>query len=401
MLDYEFFKFMSRREPYYLFWGSRMADGSYDLVKNLLLSVCHTCPPPLPPPEIQPPSEEPVDEPGLSPELDSLRHNRPQKPVLTDCRSDEVNIRQDIAAHCGQLTQLSCEFYQVYPYHTSDSLKRVRDSIAHLKKRLEQRAYTLIMCYQQALLCTQGIRQARPSMPLLKHNRSKVSFPPKAPASLLKPDNFFFIGAGKFLERMEKLDTNLQGEPEMRLYCQLNANTTRIMSMLRSMDNAPVETSFGPPVGFGHSEECHAWDKAIFGIGSLTHTLKRDLPVYLITTHGVTPGRLAQVIDLLFDPYQGCVSDQPKVRIGMTQLAKGEILGIFIPYEPISLDKCTVTQKKGKWLADLDGDGNADIGGYVRYASASVPGQLFEGVWYANINGEWKVIDWAEDLDCS
>jgi hypothetical protein len=54
------------------------------------------------------------------------------------------------------------------------------------------------------------------------------------------------------------------------------------------------------------------------------------------------------------------------------------------------------------WTADLNGDGIADLACVsVSFEGAASSSTLAEVLWFANIEGEWEIIDYAYDLDCT
>ncbi|MBN1758209.1 MAG: hypothetical protein JW863_07825 [Chitinispirillaceae bacterium] len=224
---------------------------------------------------------------------------------------------------------------------------------------------------------------------------------PKAGISeYLADGHFFFMGAGPFLRRPEPRDTtfhNSEGKPEIRLNVEVNANTTRLLNIVRHLPGGVrMNISFGPPLGSYESGS-----QEVNGVGSLVHELIDRLCVYFITEEGMIAGELVSITQKLAPEELGCVSDLPHIVFACPVIPGEEILGIYMPYEKGMPASCTVSRSKKLWTADLDGDGIPEFAAVISMFEGISSDQMYRILWYANIGGVWKPVDSAEDPDCT
>jgi hypothetical protein len=333
-------------------------------------------------------------------------------------------LRAKIGLNCMALRELSRKFSNPIPpqadehgniseeavaaIHDSD-VQNARDSLKWEWQRLQDSTFNLINVYKKELMAGIGNPRLRPIMLAatpVTDSLSLAKLPKPGPSSFLKAHPFFFLGAGPFFRRPRDQEEKVaefrdpDGNAEIRYCDETNSNTTRIMRMVRGFGNAPVTTIDGGPIGVGHHEEDSPLEKAVKGIGSITHVLNRKFPVYFITAKGLVEARLVQVTEKLFEAYQGCVSDLPEVCFGSSKLPPGEILGVYIPYEPVDIASCVVTRKRQVWSVDLTGDGAPEFAG-VSTGYDGISGTINKVFWYGNVSGRWQMIDSAEDQDCT
>jgi hypothetical protein len=268
---------------------------------------------------------------------------------------------------------------------------------------LTQRGYEWILAYKRLLSfgvpVAGGISSMVRNCPGVDTLAQKVL--PKAEQSgYLADGRFFFMGAGPFLSKPEHRDTiytGLDGRPEIRLRVEVNSNTTRLLNIVRRLPGGVrMNVLFGPPLG---SYESGSQD--INGIGSLIHELTDRVRVYFITEDGIVPGELVSIRQKLAPEDLGCVSDLPEIVFACPTIPSEEILGIYLPYEKGQPASCTVSRSKKMWTADLDGDGIPEFAAVVTMFEGISSDQMYRIRWYANIRGVWKLVDQAEDLDCT
>jgi hypothetical protein len=99
----------------------------------------------------------------------------------------------------------------------------------------------------------------------------------------------------------------------------------------------------------------------------------------------------------------GCQSDQPLFEFACkTFVDSNDILGIYIPYDSYVPASFKLSRPSSfAWTADFNDDGVPDlacVSGTLEGISADTITNL---LWYVNISGEWKVIDWGCQLDCT
>jgi hypothetical protein len=78
------------------------------------------------------------------------------------------------------------------------------------------------------------------------------------------------------------------------------------------------------------------------------------------------------------------------------------VFGVFFSDQELPLEKGISKHDENDplWEFDIDGDGSIDI---VRVQGLDYggAGELAIAIWYVRINGEWKVLDFATQPDCT
>ena len=326
-------------------------------------------------------------------------------------------LRAGIGRYCDAMSLLSHGFAdKAYVREESgratlpcDSTRPGADSIMKQWLALQDSADRLIQAYSEELASGVGDPSHRPALleaRWVTDSLSLARLPKVPPSSFLNENSFFFLGAGPFLDRVlpeegdPETHRDLQGRPELRFCNEFSRNTGRIMDMIRGFAQAPATTQDGPPIPLGHSEAIWLLDKSVKGTGSLLHVMSREIPAYFITAEGLVTARLAEVTDRLFESEVGCTSESPKVCFGVPTLPEREILGIFIPYEPLPLTHCKVTRKRQVWTVDLTGDDVPELAA-VTSSREGLHDTLHKVVWYGNVSGVWVPLDAGEDPECT
>lgn len=297
--------------------------------------------------------------------------------------------------------------------HIKDSVENVRGTQELTKRKdsllflpYENRAHQAILAYKQ-LMST-----APPALSfnggLLQLNRiplpgdSSFAILPKAGKStFLSHGNFFFLGGAPFISKLQPEDkavyTDAQGNAETRFESTVPENTMYLLNAIYRLKKEPLTISFGAPL---RSYENGPQD--IKGIGSLVHEFTNRVPVFFLTESGVVPASLVSVTIKLVPEMLGCVSDQPSITFACPQIVdEKEILGIYIPYSAETISFNMTRHGTNVWTADLNNDGIADLACVSDTFQGINSDKMAELLWFVNINGTWKIIDWAQELDCT
>ncbi len=219
---------------------------------------------------------------------------------------------------------------------------------------------------------------------------------PKAGTSeYLADGHFFFLGAGPFLKRYnsESAFTDAQGKPEIRFSCQINANTARVLDAMRHFEGVRVMVH-----PYHHSLPGYEGGGAV---NAFVNQFAVPVPVFFLTEEGIVRGSLISVLQKLIPDEAGCVSDFPEIIFSCSSLPDEEILGVYIPYAKGAPPTCSIKRTGELWTADLDGDGIPEIAGVTGLFDGAASDTMYRIAWFANIRGVWKIIDTAEDLDCT
>jgi hypothetical protein len=97
----------------------------------------------------------------------------------------------------------------------------------------------------------------------------------------------------------------------------------------------------------------------------------------------------------------GCVSDLPEIVFACATIPAKEVLGVYIPYDSGKPVSCVVSRNQHLWTADLNNDGIPELAGVLDTFEGIASDTMARIIWYANVNGVWKLIDQAEELDCT
>jgi hypothetical protein len=100
---------------------------------------------------------------------------------------------------------------------------------------------------------------------------------------------------------------------------------------------------------------------------------------------------------------RGCNSDQPRLQFACAEnLDPLQILAVYIPYGQAPTMPVKINRRGSNlWTADLNNDGIPEIACVSSTFAGSISDTMAHCIWYVNINGTWKVIDSAEELDCT
>jgi hypothetical protein len=286
----------------------------------------------------------------------------------------------------------------------SQELVSPKDSV--IFRPYEIKAYKAILEYKKLMTSGSSIKDNHPT--LLQLNRATSEgdstftvLPPVGDSKLLAHGNFFFLGGAPFISKIRKDDidvfTDAKGNPETH-FTIATENTDYLLTSMYHFKNVKFNITFGPPLNsydFGPQE--------VNGIGSLIHTFDERIPVFFLTKTGLIQGHFTSIKMKLVPEYLGCVADLPEPEFVCSKnLSENDILGIYIPYDTTPITTCNVTQQDYVWTADLNGDGIADVAAVSSNSFGEASGDtLSEMLWFVNINGTWKIIDWGHELDCT
>lgn len=319
---------------------------------------------------------------------------------------DSISNAQEKAPSLRTICYLASKIMEL-----KDSLRGVRqspnltdpnDSLVFSK--IENLGYQAIIKYQQLL--STGI-QFKGNMPSLvnsapiKDTLSLRVLPKLTNSGFLVDKHFFFLGGGPFLYRVKSDDGNStfkdpNGNPEILFSCNVNENTKFLFDAILNLKNTRINVTFGPPL---HS---YFWGtKDVKGIGSLNHEFAERIPVQFLTEDGIVAASLISIRHKLDPESLGCVSDNPEVVFACSTLIEKEILGIYIPYDSSFLNSCSVNRNGKLWTIDINNDGVPDLACVSDTFTGISSDNMASLIWYLNVNGEWKTIDHAQELDCT
>ncbi len=236
----------------------------------------------------------------------------------------------------------------------------------------------------------------------LPNDSSSHHLPEIAASDFLSHGNFFFLGGAPFIYRMSEGETDVfkdaNGNPEIRFVSNVSENTGYFPHSVFQFTNSKVTIDYGLPLGSYDYGPQH-----IRGIGSLIHTFDREVPAFFITEKGLVPCRVVSIAIKLVPENLGCVSDQPLITFGCAKVIDySEILGIYIPLGSTPQMSPHVTRPANNvWTVDLNSDNVADLAMVSGTTEGISQEFIVECIWFININGEWKIIDAAQELDCT
>jgi hypothetical protein len=271
----------------------------------------------------------------------------------------------------------------------------------------KERAYQAIIDYKNQMASTPSVVQ--PNFTTLlsltrtaEPNDSSSYILPKAQAStLLNAGDFFFIGGFPFLSKLSPMDdsnifTDQHGNPETRFGLSLQENSSYLLNSVLYAKSTAINITYGPPLD---TYEMGAVE--VYGIGSLIHNFTERIPAFFITRSGLEPAHLLSVERKIASDYS-CNEGQVAVQFAYAgSIDEEEIQGIYIPYGTPPKSSIFKRLSDNVWTADLNSDGTADFACITNNFMGDMGYELAEAVWYANINGEWKIIDWAEIPECT
>jgi hypothetical protein len=219
--------------------------------------------------------------------------------------------------------------------------------------------------------------------------------------SFFSDGNFFFVGGAPFIGRLvsydsitnqEKVVRDSNGDPELHFQVGTE-NVDFLFKSIMHFKKPRIKVSFGGPLGTydGPPDE-------VKGIGSIIHNFEENIPAFFLTEKGLVPAHL-RYYGAPFTVQYSCYSNYARLVFACsTNIEANEILAVYIPYGNNNQTECSVN-REGKWLwtADLNADGIADIACAIGITEDT----LTEILWFANVNGEWKIIDYSYEPFCT
>ncbi len=351
---------------------------------------------------------------GCSP--NSMQQTSYTNPDTSSLTSEDLTkykeVCDSIKNKLGELPTISsvCEMARQI-IHFKDSLEWQRNTPGTLNPEdsllvapMDKKGYETLLAYKR--LVSFGLPVATESSEIIRKETVTDSLslrilPAAGASNFFTNKNFFFLGGGPFLTRFEddqgkRIFKNQQGKPEIRFSCSVNENSVLLFDAISKLANIQTRVTFGPPLSSYESGP-----QEVNGIGSLTHEFANDIPAIFITAKGITEGRLISITHKLVPEEIGCVSDNPKAVFACAEIPDKEILAVYIPLDDQKITECSVKRKGKLWTADLNHDGIPELACVSDTFEGIASDTMARIIWYANINGEWKIIDRAEELDCT
>jgi hypothetical protein len=239
-------------------------------------------------------------------------------------------------------------------------------------------------------------RTLDPADPLLK------ILPTAGDSKFLSKENFFFLGGAPFIFKIQEENNSTftapNGNPETRYQSQISENANYFLNSIYNYKNIPTDITFGPPL-----RSYEMGPQEVSGIGTLIHNFKQRIPAIFLTEYGTVPAEIISVTVKIVPEQLGCVSDLPLIAFACSEnMDEKKILGIYIPLNADKLASCKINRSDNSlWTADLNNDNIPDIACVSSTFTGISSDSLYEALWFVNINGTWKIIDWAQDLDCT
>lgn len=289
-----------------------------------------------------------------------------------------------------------------------DSLRSVGGDA--LKER-EKKIYAAILDYKRGIESGRFVYDRAPT--LLEFTRrlgntdsSFSKLPDAGGASFFTSGNFFFIGGAPFVQNVvmydsithqEKVFTDSKGNPELLFQVLDTENVYYLFKSVMHFKKPRIKVSFGGPV-----EAYDAPPNEVNGIGSIIHNFDENIHALFLTENGLVPARLAYY-QATFTGQHRCYSSYPKLVFACsTNIQADEILAIYLSYDDRGPLGCSVNREnKWLWTADLNGDATPDLACAIGTFEGIQSGALIEILWFANVNGEWKIIDYGSEPSCT
>jgi hypothetical protein len=271
----------------------------------------------------------------------------------------------------------------------------------------EYKAYMMILVYKRLL--SFGVAPHDTIMPKIILNEpitnvlSRKVLPKVERSNYLVNGRFFFLGAGPFLTRDNELSSDSNGKPEIHFSCGSNSILGYPWDVVRHLKNMRINLTFGPPI-----PSYAGIPNSVNDIGSFIYTFVDVVPVFFLTEGGIVSARLLSIKRNLVEQDFGCPGSFTHVVFACGVQPRGEILGIYIPYDFSPPPSCVVKRTHTIWTVDLNDDGIPEFAGISDHFSGLTGDILNHLLWYANIfdgyftiNPEWKLIGEASDPDCT
>jgi hypothetical protein len=294
-----------------------------------------------------------------------------------------------------------------------DQMIHVQDSLANDDPNQDNRV--LAPYRQQVNKATENykrIASAGISMPenfptLLRLNRpipagdtAGGQLPLVRPSFFSAGTNFFFAGGAPFLTKLEPEEntdfSTPQGEPEIRFEAEATENTDYMLPLAYRYGKTPVKILQGPIHHFN--------DRANSDLHMLIHQFTHRVPAFFLTAQGLIEAQLLSVRVKLYPEGWGCSYDYPTLQLACQKIVSSDdILGVYIPFDTTTPTSCTIDRKdRTHWTADLNGDGVADIAAIASTFLGEVNGMaLVKVLWFANVEGQWQIVDFGTQTDCT
>jgi hypothetical protein len=300
---------------------------------------------------------------------------------------------------------------------TKDSVEMMRlssaitfkDSLVFLPS--EMVAYQAILAYKKLMASGPRLQGNCPS--LLQLNRttndrdsSFALLPAVNESKFLAHGNFFFFGGAPFIHQFRKDDntvyTDPRGNPEVRFESFTTENGNYFLNSFYHFRNEAANITFGPPLeSYYDGDGMGPWE--VNGIGSLTHNFVNRIPVFFLTEDGLVSAQLISVTLKVVPVSIGCASGQPRLEFACSRdIGENDILAVYISYSSPPPTSCVVVRQDNfVWTADINEDGIPDIASVSDFYEGIDSDDIVEVLWFVNINGTWKIIDWDQLPECT
>jgi hypothetical protein len=343
----------------------------------------------------------------------------PVEEETQEAYNEEVQEKHDVMDYAGPDEERRAALQTFQPFADLSAIvtnfirqkDSLRDAGADAFAEHERRTYEAVLHYKRQM--ENGNFSVKDATTLLDMPRSVGagdstynSLPAAGKTSFFRNNNFFFLGGTPFVQKMinydsityqEKIFTDANGNPELRFQVLDTENVYYIFKSLMQYRKPSMRITFGPPV-----EAYDAPPDEVKNIGSVVHHFEDDVHVLFLTENGLAPGRLCYYQVPFTEQYR-CYSGYPKLVFSCSaSIDASGILGIYLPYDDQSPSSCQVNREnKWLWTADLNSDGVADMACAVATFEGVQSDALLELLWFVNVNGEWKIIDYGSEPSCT
>lgn len=298
--------------------------------------------------------------------------------------------------------------------HLQDSLEALRQLYGQpltdredtlFLRPFKQKAYQAILDYKKLMASGKALEDRVPTLldltRITEPGDSSFSLLPEAgPSDFLSKGNFFFMGGAPVISKVYSDGNNIltdpQGRPETRFGTSLTENASYLFTSVYHAKPGAIDIEYGPPLytyEMGPNE--------VYGIGSLIHKFVQRVPALFITEEGLLPAHLVSVKLNLADEYN-CGAGSTYIEFACAKSIEAEsILGVFIPYG-VPPASCAFNRLSDSvWTADLNNDGSADLACVSEGFPSRDSYYIAELLWFVNIDGTWKIIEWAIEPECT
>lgn len=357
-----------------------------------------------------------MEEKTLLPESDSAATSSTEYPIEEP--GDSVRITDNTITYEGiQKDSIQAMLYAVPPLdHLLTMVARMihaQDSLANDDANQDSRA---LAPYRQRVnkatedytrIATAGVFMPENFPTLLRLNRpipagdtADGQLPRVRPSFFSARSNFFFAGGAPFLSKLEPEEnanfSTPQGKPEIRFEAEATENTEYLLPLAYRYGKTPVKILPGPIHHFN--------DHANKDLHMLIHLFEQRIPAFFLTDQGLIEAQLLSVRTKLYPEGWGCAYDYPILQFACQKIVSpDDVLGVYIPFDTTMPPSCTVERKdRTHWTVDLNGDGVADIAAIASTFVGEVNGMaLVKVLWFANVEGQWQILDFGTQTDCT